>query len=105
MPHHDRGGPMPDRSSPGPGNRRVPSTRDAALDPRSRVLEEAADVAMQAPSVHNTQTWRIEWQPDRLVRRADRSRQLAALDPLGRELVLSVGAALFNARVALAARG
>jgi hypothetical protein len=81
------------------------STRDAGLDPRGRALEEAADLAMQAPSVHNTQPWRIELQPDRLVLRADRDRQLTALDPLGRELVLSVGAALLNARVALAARG
>jgi hypothetical protein len=55
--------------------------------------------------VHNTQPWRIELHPDKLVLRADRSRQLTAMDPLGRELVQSVGAALFNARVALAAYG
>jgi hypothetical protein len=96
---------VPDRSPRDPGNRRGPSTRDASLDPRSRALEEAADFAAQAPSVHNTQPWRIELQPDRMLLRADRSRQLGALDPLGRELVLSVGAALLNARVALAARG
>ena len=96
---------MPDRPSPDPDHRRVTSTRDLGLDPRSRALEEAADLAVQAPSVHNTQPWRIELQPDRLVLRADRGRQLTALDPLGRELVQSVGAALFNVRVALAARG
>lgn len=96
---------MPELPSPRPEGRRAPSTRDSALDPRSRALEEAADLAMKAPSVHNTQPWRIELQPDRLILRADRSRQLRALDPLGRELVLSVGAALLNARVALAARG
>ena len=95
---------MTDRPSPDPRDRRVSSTRDVGLDPVSRVLEEAADLAMQAPSVHNTQPWRIELRPDRVVLRADRSRQLTALDPLGRELVLSIGAALFNARVALAAR-
>jgi hypothetical protein len=55
--------------------------------------------------VHNTQPWQIELQADRLVLRADRSRQLAVLDPSGRELAVSVGAALLNARVALAARG
>ena len=57
-----------------PEKRRVSSTRDAGLDPRSRALEEAADLAMQAPSVHNTQPWVIELQRDRLVLRADRSR-------------------------------
>jgi nitroreductase len=96
---------VPDRPSRDPGIRRTPSTLDAGLDPRSRALEQAADLAMQAPSVHNTQPWMIELRPDRLVLRADRSRQLTALDPLGRELVISVGAALLNARVALAARG
>ena len=96
---------MPELPSRRPEDRRARSPRDPALDPRSRALEEAADLAMKAPSVHNTQPWRIELQPDRLILRADRSRQLRALDPLGRELVLSVGAALLNARVALAARG
>ena len=55
--------------------------------------------------MHNTQPWRIELHPTTLQIRADRSRQLTALDPRGRELVQSVGAALFNARVALAADG
>jgi nitroreductase len=72
---------------------------------RARALEHAADAAVLAPSVHNTQPWQIELRPDRLLLRADRSRQLTATDPLGRELVQSVGAALFNARVALAAAG
>jgi nitroreductase len=70
-----------------------------------RALEHAAELAVLAPSVHNSQPWRLELQPDRLLIRADRSRQLTAMDPAGRELVLSVGAALFNARVALAADG
>jgi hypothetical protein len=55
--------------------------------------------------VYDTQPWRFELEPDRLVIRADRTRQLTTVDPIGRELVQSVGAALFNARVALAARG
>jgi nitroreductase len=40
-----------------------------------------------------------------LTIRADRSRQLAVLDPTGRQLVISCGCALFNARVAAAAAG
>ena len=96
---------MTEHPSPDPGHRRVATERDLALDPRSRALEAAADLAVLAPSVHNTQPWRIDLHADRLELRADRTRQLGAMDPLGRELVQSVGAALFNARVALAARG
>jgi hypothetical protein len=70
-----------------------------------RTLEQAADCAVGAPSVHDAQPWRIELQSDRLEIRADRTRQLPGVDPLGRELVQSAGAALFNVRVALAARG
>jgi nitroreductase len=70
-----------------------------------QALEAAVDAAVLAPSVHNTQPWHIVLHPDRLDLRADRSRQLTVLDPLGRELVQSVGAALLNTRVALAAAG
>jgi hypothetical protein len=73
-------------------------------DGRSRALERAVDWAARAPSVHHTRPWRIEWHSDRLVIRADPSRQ-ARVDPRGRELARSVGASVFNARVALAAQG
>jgi nitroreductase len=68
-------------------------------------LNAAVDRAGLAPSLHNSQPWQFTVHADRLDARADRSRHLASIDPSGRELVLSVGAALFNARVALAARG
>ncbi|NYJ08758.1 Acg family FMN-binding oxidoreductase [Petropleomorpha daqingensis] len=68
-------------------------------------LERSARLAVLAPSVHNTQPWLFGLRDDRLVVRADRSRQLTALDPTGRELVQSVGAALFTIRVGLAAEG
>lgn len=67
-------------------------------------LEYAVDRALRAPSVHNTQPWRLELHGDTLSVRADRTRQLTVLDPRGRELVQSVGAALLNLRVGLAAR-
>jgi len=70
-----------------------------------RAVEVAADQALLAPSVHNTQPWILVVEPDHLVLRADRRRQLTVIDPHGRELVHSVGASLFNARAALAARG
>jgi nitroreductase len=74
------------------------------ISPRT-ALERAVDLALLAPSVHNTQPWLLELRSDRLLLRADRSRQLTAMDPTGRKLVRSVGAALFDARVALAADG
>lgn len=77
----------------------------ASLYARTRVLEDAAHYAAQTRSVHNTQPWRIDVHPANMHIRADRSRQLIAGDPTGRELVQSAGAALFNVRVALALDG
>jgi nitroreductase len=68
-------------------------------------LAEAAATAGYAPSIHNTQPWRWRVLPDRLELYADRSRQLSATDPDGRLLMLSCGAALDHARLALAAEG
>src|SRR4029453_5702902 len=71
----------------------------------ARALEDAVDLGRLAPSVHNTQPWTFVLFPDRMELRADPSRRLPVLHPNGRELVESVGAALFNVRCALAARG
>jgi nitroreductase len=79
-------------------------TPRTAPDAIARALEEAVDRGRLAPSVHNTQPWTFVLFPDRVELRADRTRQLPVLDPHGRELVLSIGAALLNVRAALAAR-
>ncbi len=68
-------------------------------------LRLAAKRATRAPSVYNTQPWRIVVQRDGIELWADRERALPVLDPVGRQLVISCGCALFNARVALAASG
>src|ERR1700712_6098776 len=68
-------------------------------------LGAAVDRAVLAPSLHNSQPWRFTVHADRLDVRADRTRHLTSIDPRGRELLQRVGAALFTARVALAARG
>lgn len=61
--------------------------------------------AVWAPSVHNTQPWLFTADADGLCLYADQGRQLAATDPAGREMLLSCGAALFTARLALRAAG
>jgi hypothetical protein len=61
----------------------------AALD-----LDVVARYAGLAPSVHNTQPWRIEAVGDTIEVRADRTRQLSFLDPTGRQLHVSCGAAV-----------
>jgi hypothetical protein len=61
--------------------------------------------ALRAPSIHNTQPWHFVAGPGSFSIRADRARQLPVLDPSGRQLTISCGCALFNARVAGAAAG
>jgi nitroreductase len=61
--------------------------------------------AIAAPSVHNTQPWLFRPLDDRLEVLADERRRLAVLDPAGRDMLLSVGAAVCNLRVAVEARG
>src|SRR5664279_1728740 len=68
-----------------------------------QALRPVAVRARRAPSVHNTQPWTFYLEPGRFTIRADRTRQLAVLDPTGRQLMISCGCALFNARVAAAA--
>jgi len=58
-------------------------------------------IAARAPSVHNTQPWRFRVSDHGLELYADRARQLRAVDPGGRELVISCGAALFGLRLAM----
>jgi nitroreductase len=75
----------------------------AALE--AAALEGAARASMRAPSVFNTQPWHWRLIGDTLELRADRSRRLDTIDPDGRLLLLSCGAALHHARVTLAAAG
>lgn len=68
-------------------------------------LRDAANAAVSAPSIFNTQPWR--WQVTGSVLRlwAGRERQLLVADPEGRMLTVSCGVALHHARLALAAGG
>jgi hypothetical protein len=52
------------------------------------------EYAEQAPSVHNTQPWLFSASHGVISIRADRKRELEVLDPQGRELAISCGAAV-----------
>lgn len=71
----------------------------------SLLLRRAAQRAMRAPSIHNTQPWQFVVTDDSLEIHADYSRQLHVIDPRGRQLIISCGGALYNARVAIGASG
>jgi hypothetical protein len=66
-------------------------------------LATVIECAELAPSVHNTQPWSCTVTDDGVEIRADRDRGLAVLDPRGRQLIISCGAAVEFAYVA--ARG
>ena len=75
-------------------------------EPRlASAVRRAAVRATLAPSIHNTQPWRFLLSGTSLEVHADWSRRLRVLDPRGRQLLISCGCAVFNARVALAAAG
>jgi nitroreductase len=68
-------------------------------------LRRCLVAASAAPSVHNTQPWLFRLRRDGVDVLLDRRRQLASIDPDGREMLVSVGAAVFNLRVAVRAHG
>jgi nitroreductase len=69
------------------------------------MLTGCVPAAAAAPSIHNTQPWRFRVRRTSIDVLADRERQLAVLDPDGRELMISLGAAVLNLRLAMLARG
>jgi hypothetical protein len=57
--------------------------------------------AILAPSSHNTQPWRFKIEGRTVELHADRSRALPVVDPDGRELIISCGAALETLLIAM----
>ncbi|HEU4423359.1 MAG TPA: nitroreductase [Pilimelia sp.] len=80
-----------------------------AADGHRQLLAEMLDTlvatAARAPSVHNTQPWRFRVSDGVLEMRADPSRRLDRVDPDGREMLISCGAALFGLRLAVRQSG
>jgi hypothetical protein len=69
------------------------------------LLEDCVRAATLAPSLHNSQPWRFRIGDGVVDVLADPGRRLDVLDPGGRELLISVGAAVFNLRLRLRAEG
>ncbi|MFC4630065.1 Acg family FMN-binding oxidoreductase [Promicromonospora alba] len=63
-------------------------------------VERILRAAARAPSVYNTQPWQVDVTGNTVLLRADAARQLRHSDPHGREMLISCGAFLFNARTA-----
>lgn len=57
-------------------------------------------IAILAPSGHNTQPWRFAFTDDAIEVYADSQRALPVVDPAGRELTISCGAAIENLCIA-----
>ncbi|GIJ48114.1 NAD(P)H nitroreductase [Virgisporangium aliadipatigenens] len=74
-------------------------------NPLTEALATAAETAGRAPSIHNTQPWRWVVRNGALELHTVPERRLHELDPEGHLMLLSCGAALFHARVSLAAQG
>ncbi len=80
---------------------------------QERVLPRTSDevaryvvgTAVWAPSVHNTQPWQFSAKGNEITLYADVSRQLQVADPRGREMMMSCGAALLTAKLALRSLG
>jgi hypothetical protein len=70
----------------------------------ARQVGHLIGVAGRAPSLHNTQPWRFAISGDAIELRADSSRQLL-VDPDGREMIISCGAALYGLRLAVRSLG
>lgn len=79
----------------------VPTTGPLTPDDEELLLRAAA----AAPSVHNTQPWLLAASAARVDVFADPSRRLRHGDPHGRSMLVSVGAAVLDVRVALAHLG
>jgi hypothetical protein len=78
-------------------------TPNTAADPT--VLRQCVQTAGLAPSLHNSQPWHFQILGAGIGVFADPGRRLEALDPAGRELLISVGAALFTLRLAIRREG
>jgi len=89
-----------------PGTTRPSAARDAEAGPMPLPpMDEILTDACRAPSVHNTQPWQWRVSGAEVRLHTDDRRRLDVLDPDGRDLVISCGAALHHLQVAAAGHG
>lgn len=81
---------------------------DELRQPAATITPGQADyliaMAARAPSIHNTQPWRFRVTPDAIELYADPIRKVR-VDQIGREMLISCGAALFGLRLAIRSIG
>lgn len=65
----------------------------------SSELRRVVELGTLAPSLHNSQPWRFVADGDHIDLYADRARAVPVVDPTGRQLIVSCGAALLHARL------
>lgn len=81
---------------------RVLPDGEVMVGTRGRILTACLEAAVAAPSIHNSQPWRFHLRaPGVIDVYADPTRRLAVVDSRGREMTISVGAAILNLRVAI----
>jgi hypothetical protein len=85
----------------------MPAARLAGPEPptAAELAGYVVAAAVWAPSVHNTQPWWFSTSGREISLYADAGRQLPVADPRGRAMMISCGAALFTARLALRSLG
>jgi nitroreductase len=69
--------------------------------PQGTELAGCVRTATLAPSIHNTQPWQFRIRDNGIDVYADWRRRLDVIDPNGRQLIISVGAAIMNLRLAI----
>lgn len=93
------------QQSPQQSPPQAPGAAHRPLIPAREGLGALVQYAILAPSTRDTQPWHFRLDGDALEVRVDRTRALPAVDPAGRELVMSCAAALAFLRVAIHSMG
>ncbi|MEU4564615.1 nitroreductase family protein [Actinoplanes sp. NPDC023936] len=75
------------------------------VPPSRQILLDCVRAAARAPSLHNSQPWLFRVDPPAIEVFADPARRLPVVDPVGREHLISVGAAVFTVRIAMRKTG
>ena len=76
----------------------IPVTTDAQA--QNTVFKELISYAIKAPSGHNTQPWLFRMQPNEIEILPDFGQSLPIVDPMNRELYISLGCAAENLCIA-----